>query len=322
MNEEKSAPRRRRGGRRPRRPPAPRRPGRAAAPFSRRSPVSSFQKKSPRLLPLRARPRRSPRSGSRGARGASRDPLPPRPVARGRFCRATSSRWRAATSAACSSRPANRSRSSRGAAGIEELARLGLAVEDEEARGGLLERPERRGRAVHEEAALARRSRRRDLAAHDDLERALSRPRGGRPRRGSARTSASSQSNAPSTTRRSAPARTSAGSARPPARRSSASTTRDLPGARLPRQDRQPLAERDLDVLEDGEVADAEGRQHALAGAARAARSGGPVPHPAQRRGPRRRRSRPPGSRRTRGRSSRSPRCRGAPTGSSGRRTP
>ena len=61
-----------------------------------------------------------------------------------------------------------------------------------------------------------------------------------------------------------------------------------LAGAGLPGQDRQPLAERDLDVLEDGEVTDAKGRQHAsaLAGAPLVRRDGAllgdTVPQPAQ----------------------------------------
>ena len=58
-----------------------------------------------------------------------------------------------------------------------------------------------------------------------------------------------------------------------------------LAGAGLPRQDRQPLAERDLDVLEDGEVADAKGRQHASSGPVgrRAFRRRGPASSAASR---------------------------------------
>ncbi len=64
--------------------------------------------------------------------------------------------------------------------GVEELPRLGLAVEDEEARRQLGERPECGRRAVDEEAPLPARG---DLAPHDDLGRSagarLAQARGG-----------------------------------------------------------------------------------------------------------------------------------------------
>src|SRR6266508_4622393 len=54
-----------------------------------------------------------------------------------------------------------------GCVGVEEVARLGLPVEDEKAGRDLLQRLESRRRAVHEEPPLAAR---RHLAPHDDLE--------------------------------------------------------------------------------------------------------------------------------------------------------
>src|ERR1017187_4466197 len=52
---------------------------------------------------------------------------------------------------------------------VEELSRLRLPIEHEETRRDLLQGLQSRRRAVHEEPALAAR---RDLATHDDLERA------------------------------------------------------------------------------------------------------------------------------------------------------
>ena len=53
--------------------------------------------------------------------------------------------------------------------GVEQVSRLRLPVEDEKTRRDLLQRLQSRGRAVHEQPGLAAR---RDLAPHDDLERA------------------------------------------------------------------------------------------------------------------------------------------------------
>ena len=207
---------------------------------------------------------------------------------------------------------------------VEKLARLGLPVEDEEARGDLGERLQDRGRAVHEEAPLSPRG---HLAPDDDAVGLPSSPSARPASESASRTASSSESKAPSTTSFSAPARTSVASPRSPERSERASTTSDFPAPVSPGQDGQPLPERDLHVLEDGEVADAEGREQPGQARRRAVRR------------PRLRPSRPsfsqrsvkatpnavaPGgvARRTRARSSPSARCRGAPTASSGRRTP
>ena len=148
--------------------------------------------------------------------------------------------------------------------GIEEVARLRLSVEDEEVRRDLLQGLQGRGRAVHEEPALAARG---DFPAHDDLERAraafLEEARVGEraPRLGvvAVERALDDEPLGPRADER---------GVRPPSREEHHGVDDEgLAGARLSRQDREAFPERHLDVLEDGEVADTERRQHERASA-------------------------------------------------------
>ena len=143
--------------------------------------------------------------------------------------------------------------------GVEEVSRLRLPVEHEEARRDLLQGLQGRRRAVHEEPALAAR---RDLAPHDDLERARAafleeaRLDERAPRLGvvAVERALDDEPLGPRPHER---------GIRPPSREQHHGVHDErLAGARLSRQDGEAFPERHLDVLEDREVADAERGQH------------------------------------------------------------
>lgn len=140
--------------------------------------------------------------------------------------------------------------------GVEELARLRLPVEDEEPRRELGQRAEGGRRAVDEQAPLPAR---RDLAPHDDLGRAaharLPETRCGK----RFRDGRIVELERPLDDEAFGPAPYEGGVG-PLAREEREGVDDErLPRAGLSRQDRQAGVERDVDVLEDGEVPDSEG---------------------------------------------------------------
>ncbi len=195
--------------------------------------------------------------------------------------------------------------------GVEELARLGLTVEDEEPRSQLRERSERGWRAVDEEAPLPTGG---DLTPHDDL--------GGAAGSRLAKACSGESAHDRRVVRLERSLDDEALGAPSDEGRVGTLTREErervhdegLPRAGLARQDSQAGVERDLDVLENGEVTDAESAEHGPTGrrgpSASGASSRGRWPS---------RRSR---SRRARARSTPSVRCQRAPTEPSDRQTP